>query len=226
MEGLKAKRLLYVENDPALRALVAHELRTRPEIGEVFDFASGEEATEFAQNQTMDVALLDFSLGHGVLDGIATGIELRRLNQNLGIVIFSQHAFETVTKLINFAKFEGWSYLTKNANVNIDKIVSVLVATTQGKKSIEVESNESESPVEVTPDLMSPRQRLIIALLASGHEPKFIAERLGITVESVRKDLSQIYSILLPEATPGIDLRISSILEYQRLVRSNESWLA
>ena len=47
---------------------------------------------------------------------------------------------------------------------------------------------------------------------------KFIADKIEISVESVRKDLSTAYSVLIPAPEPGSDLRISAILKYQNLI--------
>jgi DNA-binding NarL/FixJ family response regulator len=57
-----------------------------------------------------------------------------------------------------------------------------------------------------------------MSLLSCGYEPKFIADRLQISTESVRKDLSAAYAVLVPDPKPGSDLRITAILKYQNLV--------
>ena len=79
--------ILYVENDSALRGLVTGLLRQFSAVENVIDFATGEEAIIYAQNFRANVALLDVSLGSGVLDGFATGTELRKLNPEMGIVL-------------------------------------------------------------------------------------------------------------------------------------------
>jgi DNA-binding NarL/FixJ family response regulator len=83
-------------------------------------------------------------------------------------------------------------------------------------------NNQSESTANESSDIMtlSSRQHLVMSMLATGVEPKAIAEKLEISFDSVRKDLSNAYAILVPHPEPGTDLRVSSILRYQQLMGS------
>lgn len=213
--------VLYVENDPALRGLIATFLRDHAAIAEVFECESGEKAISFAEHRRPDVALIDIALGKGSLDGVATGTELRRINEHIGIVLYSQLPQETVAGLVNFSKREAWSYIPKRADMKIDEMVDVLCQTAGGKSvnlgdSFDSTTNSS-SPLAPA---LSQRQHVVLALLATGVEPRHIAEQLNISFDSVRKDLSNAYAILVPNPKPGSDLRVSSILAYQRLMNA------
>ena len=217
--------LIYVENDPALRGLVSASLRNHPSIGEVAEFATGEAAVKFSEARRMNVALIDLSLGLGQLDGIATGNELRRLNENIGIVIFSQHALDEVSRLVDFGKREAWSYFPKRANLEIDELVDVLKLSSLGRSVVEGSETEKLSPsANASSFELTKRQHVVLSLLATGMEPKFIAEQLNISFDSVRKDLSLAYSALVPNPKPGTDLRVTAILKYQRLMGSPSSY--
>lgn len=224
MRNPRPKRVLYVENDPALRGIISKALRESSEILEVFDYATGEEAKEHDGIKQLDVALIDLSLGFGLMDGLAIGIELRRQNEYLGVVIYSQHPFETVQELVQFEKLENWSYVPKQATLNIQNLIEVLTETAQGKSIIQAEITPSAHPSRGVLDLLSPRQHLTMSLLASGYDSKYIAEKLGISMESVRQDLSRAYSILIPEPAEGTDIRISAIMKHQSLVRSQDKY--
>lgn len=224
MGNPRLKRVLYVENDPALRGIISKALRQNDEILEVFDYATGEEAREHNGINQLDVALIDLSLGFGLMDGLATGIELRRHNEYLGIVIYSQHPFETVQEIVHFEKLENWSYVPKQATLNLQNLIAVLVETAQGKSTIQAEVTSALDPSKTVLDLLSPRQHLTMSLLASGYDSKYIAETLGISVESVRQDLSRAYAILIPEPAEGTDIRISAIMKHQSLVRSQDKY--
>jgi DNA-binding NarL/FixJ family response regulator len=213
--------VIYVENDPALRGLVTTVLKSKPEVSKVFDFETGEEAISFAQQFIADVALIDVSLGSQVMDGVAVGTQLRILNSRIGIVLFTQHSFESISPLANPEKRDGWSFFQKQADSNIDQLVEVLQLTAQGKRAV-ISSDEAKlkGAESSTPVTLSTRQHLVLSMLATGIEPKAIAERLGISFDSVRKDLSNAYSILVPHPEPGTDLRVTSILRYQQLINS------
>jgi DNA-binding NarL/FixJ family response regulator len=61
---------------------------------------------------------------------------------------------------------------------------------------------------------LSPRQRQIMSLAATGVDANVIAERLGMRAVSVRKELSECYRVLVPDATPGTDLRTAAVLAW------------
>ena len=213
--------VIYVENDPALRGLITSVLKSKPTIGAVFDFETGEKAIAFSSNLLADVALIDVSLGTQVMDGVAVATQLQLLNPEIGIVLFTQHSFESISKLVNLEKREAWSFFQKRADTNLDELVEVLRATSTGR-SVIVGRSEPESlsnPDSIMIRLTS-RQHLVLSMLATGIEPRAIAEKLNITFDSVRRDLSNAYSILVPTPEPGTDLRVTSILRYQQLTNS------
>ena len=58
------------------------------------------------------------------------------------------------------------------------------------------------------------------ALAAQGITVQEIAEKLDISYAYVRKELSRAYSILLPDAQDGDDLKTQAILKYLEIVKS------
>ena len=213
--------VLYIENDPALRGLISSVLSQNPAISDVYDFGTGEEAIAFDLNVRAKVALIDISLGSQVLDGVAVGTQLRRQNEEIGIVLFTQHSLEGISSLVNLEKREAWSYFQKRADSDLEHLVEVLRVTALGRSvivgnvEISTASNNKSNSIE-----LSSRQHLALSMLATGIEPKAIAEKLDISFDSVRKDLSNAYSILVPDPEPGMDLRVTSILRYQQLTTS------
>lgn len=213
--------VIYIENDPALRSLVAEVLRSKPAIAEVYDFGTGEEAIAFGANFLASVALIDVSLGAQAMDGVSVGTQLRLQNSNIGIVLFTQHSPESLSTLVDLEKRDGWSFFQKRADSNMDQLIEVLQLTAQGKRAV-ISTGEAVSPASKTSqaETLSSRQQLVLSMLAKGVEPKAIAESLNISFDSVRKDLSNAYSILVPNPEPGTDLRVTSILRYQQLINS------
>lgn len=213
--------VLYVENDPALRGLISSVLSQNPAISDVYDFGTGEEAIAFDLNVRAKVALIDISLGSQVLDGVAVGTQLRRQNEEIGIVLFTQHSLEGISSLVNLEKREAWSYFQKRADSDLEHLVEVLRVTALGRSVVVGNGKESTTGTHRPNSIeLSSRQHLALSMLATGIEPKAIAEKLDISFDSVRKDLSNAYSILVPDPEPGMDLRVTSILRYQQLTTS------
>jgi len=86
-----------------------------------------------------------------------------------------------------------------------------------------VEPEMVESPIRSTENLMaklSMRQRNIMYLAATGVDATVIAEDLNLAPVTVRKELSKIYQILVPDPKPGTDLRTTAVLRYLRETRT------
>lgn len=218
---MRPTRVIYVENDPALRGIVSRFLAQRPELEVVLTASNGSEVLDSSAVAEADVALLDLALGMDQMNGIDLGIALRERNPNIGIVIHSQHTVDHLARRVPEATRIGWSFLPKSGDMDIDDLVSVLRVTARGiaigNMHEQVEDN-NESPL----DLLSPRQRAVMALAASGMSAPQVAKRLGVSHDSVRHDLSRAYRHLVPEAEPGDDLRTRAILTYLQAVRDNE----
>ena len=218
---MRPTRVIYVENDPALRGIVSRFLAQRPELEVILTASNGSEVLDSSVVADADVALVDLALGLDQMNGIDLGIALRERNPNIGIVIHSQHTVDHLARRVPEATRIGWSFLPKSGDMDIDDLVSVLRVTARGiaigNMHEQVEDN-NESPL----DLLSPRQRAVMALAASGMSAPQVAKRLGVSHDSVRHDLSRAYKHLVPEAEPGDDLRTRAILTYLQAVRDSE----
>ena len=87
---MSVTRLLYVENDAALRNILGGMLSKSPEIEMLRSCGRADEAIQRDIVIKADVALLDFSLDPNGLNGVELGIALRNINEYIGIVIYSQ----------------------------------------------------------------------------------------------------------------------------------------
>ena len=67
---------------------------------------------------------------------------------------------------------------------------------------------------------LSVRQQNIMALAATGVDATVIAENLNLASVTIRKELSKIYQILVPDPKPGTDLRTTAVLRYLRETRT------
>jgi DNA-binding NarL/FixJ family response regulator len=210
-----ALRVLYVEDDPMLREMLATQLRADSRIGTVEAFGTAREVVDGASSDP-DVALIDLALGHGQPSGIEVGLALRATRRGLPIVIFSQYRVPNVDDAVPPREREGWSFMQKGSRVGIDELVQVLVGAVDG---VEYKSTEEAAKsADAVLAKLSPRQREVIALAASGYDAVGIAERLHLAHVSVRRELSLAYRVLVPEPKPGTDLRTAAVLEYLRLM--------
>jgi DNA-binding NarL/FixJ family response regulator len=212
-------RLLYVENDPVLRSMMTALLVGLVGIEVV---AAVNDSTEaLAREDRFDVALLDWALGPNSLNGVELGHALRERDENVGIVILSQH-YAWDFHGSNGEVDMGWSYVEKRVNLDAAYLLKVLKATAAGLSVVEPSINRGRAPATVESlSKLTPRQRQIMAIAATGVDANVIAERLAMQPVSVRKELSECYRKLVPDAAPGTDLRTAAVIAWRDGRRMN-----
>ena len=205
-------RLLYVENDPVLRSMMNSVLEGLTGIELVASVSSSVEALEI--DAPLDVALLDWALGPESLNGVELGHALRKRDDDIGIVILSQHYawdFHGASGRVDM----GWSYVEKRVNLDTEYLTKVIKATATGLSVVEPSMERGRAPESAERlGQLTPRQRQIMSIAATGVDANVIAERLNIRPVSVRKELSECYRVLVPDAAPGTDLRTAAVIAW------------
>ncbi len=211
------RSVLYVEDDPTLRGILTDMLRTSSELEVVGSVATPAEALAIAREHRIDVALLDLALGEGEITGIELGIRIRELRPDTGIVLLSQHVVpDYITQLPDRYR-EGWSFIAKRSDLRLPRLTEILIATSRGLNIVDPEILAARKSAAADPvSSLTPRQREIMALASAGRDATAIATELNLTAGTVRQELSKAYAVLVPDPTPGTDLRTSAVLAYLR----------
>lgn len=215
-------RVIYVENDSALRRILGEMLGKSPELELVGSFSNANEVLDRATVRGADVALVDFSLDQNGLNGIELGIALRNLNEYIGIVIYSQYSVSQMVSRVPKAMRHGWSFFDKSAEMSLSDYVDIIRSTASGNGNWESVAVGEVAKVEARSSIyfqLSPQQRSILSLSAQGMGAKEIASQLNLSYSYVRKELSRSYAILLPDASPSDDLKTAAVLKYMELTR-------
>lgn len=209
-------RVLYVDDDPALCALVADWLGRHDDIAAVHVAADAASALQAVDDATFDVALLDVSFGASRVNGYELGLAIRAKTRTMPIVMFSQHPPARVEDVIPARERHHWSYVRKDGALDIDALVEVIHTTMLGVVVFDGEPDaQAQDGAEVLRRL-SPRQREVMALAATGLDARAIADHLHLAHVSVRRELSRAYKVLVPDAPAGTDLRTAAVLAYLR----------
>jgi DNA-binding NarL/FixJ family response regulator len=220
---MNSTRVIYVENDSALRQFLQESLKDQPGIELIGAYADGISALDRSVAKKADVALIDFGLDTDGLNGIELGIALREINEYIGIVIYSQFNVRKMVNRVPPAMRNGWSFFEKSGEMASADYAKILKDTAVGKGNWEeffpAASDASDADLNPYYELTS-RQRSIISLLAQGISVQEISVRLDLTYAYVRKELSRAYDILLPDAKESDDLKTLAILKYLQLVKT------
>ncbi|CAN2181725.1 CitB Response regulator containing a CheY-like receiver domain and an HTH DNA-binding domain [Candidatus Nanopelagicaceae bacterium] len=220
---MNSTRVMYVENDSALRQFLQDSLKDQPGIELIGIYSDGISALNRAVAKKADVALIDFGLDTDGLNGIELGIALREINEYIGIVIYSQFNVRKMVNRVPPAMRNGWSFFEKSGEMSAADYAKILKDTAIGKGNWEefFPSSSEANEADLNPYYeLTSRQRSIISLLAQGISVQEISLRLDLTYAYVRKELSRAYDILLPEAKESDDLKTLAILKYLQLVKT------
>ena len=218
---MRPSRVIYVENDPALRGIMTRALAASSEVELILSTGDASAVLESGHVPQADVALLDLALGVEQLNGIDLGIALRELNPDLGIVIYSQYSLKNLARRVPENQRIGWSFIPKSGEMETGELINILRTTARGIAHPNEDAQQGEEAADLL-EALSPRQRAVMALAATGLSAPDISQRLGITQDSVRKDLSKAYRVLVP-GDEGGDLRTRAVLAYLRIMR-DQSW--
>ena len=219
---MRPTRVLYVENDSALRRILGEMLSKSKELELLGSYAKSDDVLNRTLVRKADVALIDFSLDQNGLNGIELGIALRNINEYIGIVIYSQYSVSQMVGRVPKSMRSGWSFFDKSAEMDLEDYVNIVKLTASGKGNWEqvadgeAEDSESQSSIYFQ---LSPRQRSIMTLSAQGKSAQDIAEQLDLSYSYVRKELSRSYAVLLPDSKPSDDLKTAAVLRYRELMR-------
>lgn len=217
---MRATRVIYVENDPALRGIMTALLEESPEVELILATGLPHEALDPDAIRLADVALIDLALGSGQMNGIDLGLAMRKANENIGIVIHSQYSLDTVARSVPPAALIGWSTLPKSGDMFIEDVIHILRETAKGLTSVPTSlSRDERSPLE----RMTVRQRAVMGMTAAGIKPQEVARRLAISHDAVRQDLSAAYRVLVPDVQPADDLRLRAVFTYLELTRRDDA---
>jgi RNA polymerase sigma factor (sigma-70 family) len=189
--------IVLVEDDPAVRAGLQLLIGTSPSCRCAGAFASGEEALKKLSGITADVVLMDINLPG--MSGIECIQRLRMEQPNLQIMMLT--VFEDHDRIFQSLSAGASGYLLKQTPPT--KLLESILELHQGGAPMStqiarrvVEAFRESSSRENASSALSPREREIIALLAKGYLYKEIATALGLSVETIRTHLHNIYEKL------------------------------
>jgi two-component system response regulator NreC len=193
----KQIRILLADDHNVMRRGLRLLLESQPEFRVVGEASDGRQAVEQADAIRPDVVVLDIAMPN--LSGIEAAVRITSLLPNTSIVILSMHSDEGY--VLRALKAGAKGYLLKDSAESdlIEAIKAVHAGRTFfspeiSKMLVEDYVREIKARgLEDSYELLTPREREILQLLAEGRTNKDIAVSLNLsvyTVESHRRNLS------------------------------------
>jgi DNA-binding NarL/FixJ family response regulator len=186
-------RVLLADDHALVRAGMRSLLNAMTLVRVVGEAASGEEALELALRERPDVVLMDIAMKG--MSGLDAAARIRERHQEVRVVILSMHAGEEYVLKAMRAGAAG--YLLKDAATGELELALRSVMRGESWFSPAVSRQVVEGYVqrmggEAAADVLTARQREVLALVAGGRSTKEIAYDLKLSVKTVETHRAQI----------------------------------
>ena len=198
------RRIVLADDHALVRAGIRSLLETLPGVEVVSEYGDGIEAFESVRRDPPDAILLDITLPG--LNGLEVAARIKRLEVPTRVLMLSMH--NSPEHAARALAAGACGYLNKDSA--FDELASALDAMFSGKRylcralhevlDLEQRTGEAKSELE----LLTPRQRQILQLIAEGHPTRQIAERLYLSVKTVEPHRGQIMQRLNIFDVPGL----------------------
>ncbi|MEU5974991.1 response regulator transcription factor [Streptomyces sp. NPDC047315] len=180
--------------------------------------ATGPEVLPALLEHRPDVAVLDVRMPPGFRDeGLRAALQARREVRGLPVLVLSQYVEETYAAELLGDDVAGVGYLLKDRVGRVDEFLDALERVAAGGMALDPEvvtelmSRRRDDPI----DLLTPREREVLHLMAEGRDNTTIATTLCVTERSVSKHIGNVFLKLgLPPQSDSGHRRVLAVLTY------------
>jgi len=185
-------RVVIIDDHIQIHNIVSGLLKQTSEIKLVGQGANGEDAINLCEHNNPDIVLMDVVMP--VMDGIqATKLLQERFPSIKVLVLSSFHDHESVHSMLRNGAV---GYLTKSALA--EDLVETIQATSQGKMvfSADIVEQLVSHPQPAMDFRLTDRELEVLVLLAEGLTNQQSAQRLSISVSTLKFHMNNIYEKL------------------------------
>ena len=194
---MSALRLLVADDHALVRAGMLALLSELPGVTVVAETGDGREALRLIRERRPDIALLDISMPG--MNGLEVAARVAQEHPATRVIIVSMHADDESVRraLVNGAA----GYLLKNSDRSELELALNTVARgdtwlspSLTKRVVAAYAQGARAAPDGPFEVLTPRQREVLQLVAEGHSNKEIASRLQValkTVETHRTELME-----------------------------------
>jgi DNA-binding NarL/FixJ family response regulator len=167
-----------------------------------------------------DVAVVDIRLPPTHNDeGLRAALEIRARHPSVGVLVLSQYVeLGLALKLVSESP-EGVGYLLKDRITDVDDFVAAVRRVAAGGSALDpmivstlLSRRRSDDPLAQ----LTPREREVLELMATGSSNQGIADELVITLRAVEKYVSTIFTKLGLPTTKSESRRVLAVLLFLR----------
>ena len=186
-------RIMLVDDHAVVRSGLSAFLSVNPDLELVGEAENGEQAVVRANALKPDVILMDLMMP--VMDGVAATMAIKK--QNPGIQIIALTSFQEDELVQSALKAGAVGYLMKN--VTARELAAAIKSARDGKMTLSPEAAQAlvraSQQAEET-EVLTDREREVLKLMVEGLNNAEIAERLVVSLNTVRFHVKEVYGKL------------------------------
>jgi DNA-binding NarL/FixJ family response regulator len=212
-------RVAIAEDSVLLREGVARVLE---EAGSevVAQCADADDLMRKVRSHEIDVAIVDIRLPPTHSDeGLQAALQIRAEYPEIGVLVLSQYVELGLAMKLLADSAEGVGYLVKDRVSEVDEFVSAVERVANGGSAVDptivstlLKKRREDDPLAE----LTPRERDVLELMATGSSNQGIADRLVISLRAVEKYVSTIFGKLDLPSTGSESRRVLAVLTYLR----------
>jgi DNA-binding NarL/FixJ family response regulator len=167
-----------------------------------------------------DVAIVDIRLPPTHNDeGLQAALEIQKRHASMGVLVLSQYVEVGLALTLLAESAEGVGYLLKDRIGDVKEFVAAVRRVADGGSALDpvivstlLARQRTDDPISQ----LTPREREVLELMATGSSNQGIADELVITLRAVEKYVSSIFSKLGLPSTGSESRRVLAVLLYLR----------
>jgi DNA-binding NarL/FixJ family response regulator len=167
-----------------------------------------------------DVAIVDIRLPPTYTDeGLQAALEIRANHPSVGVLVLSQYVELGLALKLLADSADGAGYLLKDRITDIDEFIGAVRRVAAGGSALDprivtrlISRRRADDPLAV----LTPREREVLELMATGSSNQGIADKLVITLRAAEKYVSSIFSKLGLPSSPSESRRVLAVLLFLR----------
>jgi serine/threonine-protein kinase PknK len=209
---------LVLADDAALIRLALAELLQRAGLEVVAQAGNAPSLLRAVEDHQPDIAIVDIRMPPTqTTEGIRAALQIRERFPAVGILLLSTHTEINDAVELFSATASSVGYLLKDSVSDLDELTGALTRISEGgtvldpKLVVELLGRARRAdPL----DVLTPREREVVGLMAEGQSNAGIAKALWITHGAVEKHIKHIFSKLGIPATLDAHRRVLAVITF------------
>ena len=207
---MKRIRILLADDHKLIRGGLRLLVEQQPDLSVVGETNDGRETVAMAKSLKPDVVVMDIGMPN--LNGIEAAFQITQISPDISVVVLSMHSDESY--ILRALKAGAKGYLLKDSAES--DLVKAVHAVAGGKSFFSPAVSKvlledyvrklKRSGSEDAYDLLTPREREILQLVAEGKSNKDVANLLNLSVYTVETHRSNIMEKLNLRGIPELIL--------------------